>query len=114
MEGNQENELETSVCLKHKYELLNKIKDIRTPVKSEILKTLLDGNWHSETDIVRLAKKKQYMGVVTLGTMVNSLNNNINNNYVEKRNINGKMFYKISDNYVGLSRAAYTRYRFSI
>ncbi|MFX1409397.1 MAG: hypothetical protein ACFFA6_03530 [Promethearchaeota archaeon] len=88
--------------------LFNKIKDIKTPVKNEILMALLDGQWHSELDLIRITKKKQnYMGPVTLGTMVNSLNHCIKNNYVEKRILNSKLYYKISDNYVGLTRAAY-------
>ena len=28
--------------------LFNKIKDIKTPIKNEILIALLDGHWHSE------------------------------------------------------------------
>ena len=92
--------------------LFNKIKDIKTPVKNEILIALLDGQWHSELDLIRITKKKQnYMGAVVLGTMVNSLNHCIKNNYLERKVINGKMNYKISDNYVGLTRAAY---RFNI
>jgi len=88
--------------------LFNKIKDIKTPVKNEILIALLDGQWHSELDLIRITKKKQnYMGAVVLGTMVNSLNHCIKNNYLERKVINGKMYYKISDNYVGLTRAAY-------
>ena len=76
-------------------------------VKNEILKALLDGKWHAGTDLVRVAKKEQYMGIVTLGTMVNSLNILMQNNYLEKKCIDGEMFYKISDNFVGLTRAAY-------
>jgi hypothetical protein len=88
--------------------LFNKIKDIRTPVKNEILRALLDGQWHSELDLIRITKRKQnYMGAVTLGTMINSLNHCLKNNYLERKVIGGKMYYKISDNYVGLTRAAY-------
>ncbi len=93
------------------YSLFNKIRDIKTPVKSDILKAMLDGAWHSERTLVRIAKKSQYMGAVTLGTMVNSLNNLLSNSYVEKKFHDGEMYYKISDNYVGLTRAAYNKYR---
>jgi len=96
--------------------MFNKIKDIRTPVKIDILKLLLDGDWHRESDILRMAKKQQhlggYMGAVTLATMVGSLNNMLKSEYVEKQFMNGELSYKISDNFVGLSRAAYNRYRF--
>ncbi|MFW9937132.1 MAG: hypothetical protein ACFFD5_05745 [Candidatus Thorarchaeota archaeon] len=81
-------------------------------MKNDILVGLLDGNWHSELDLIRIAKKQQkFMGAVTLGTMVNSLNHILRNDYVEKKVIDGKLHYKISDNYVGLTRAAYNKYR---
>ena len=91
--------------------LFKKIKDIQTPVKNDLLGFLLDGCWHSESDLVRLAKRQQhrYFGIVTLGTMVNSINHMLKSNYVEKKIINNEMYYKISDNFVGLTRAAYNR-----
>ncbi|MBD3256002.1 MAG: hypothetical protein GF383_12980 [Candidatus Lokiarchaeota archaeon] len=96
--------------------LFNRIKDIRATVKNDLLNALLDGQWHSETDLIRFAKKHHhtYVGSVTLGTMINSLNKVLSNNYLEKKFENGEMHYKISDNYVGLTRAAYNRYRFRI
>jgi hypothetical protein len=88
--------------------LFNKIKDINTPIKNEILMALLDGQWHSELELIRATKKQhEFIGAVTLGTMVSSLNHYIKNNYLQKKIVNGKMYYKISDNYVGLTRAAY-------
>ncbi|MFX0037418.1 MAG: hypothetical protein ACFE9I_17485 [Candidatus Hermodarchaeota archaeon] len=88
--------------------LFNKIKDIKTPIKNEILMALLDGQWHSELELVRVTKRShEFIGPVTLGTMINALNHTIKTNYLQKKIINGKMFYKISDNYVGLTRAAY-------
>ncbi|MFX0082832.1 MAG: hypothetical protein ACFE94_13865 [Candidatus Hodarchaeota archaeon] len=88
--------------------LFNKIKDIKTPIKNEILMALLDGQWHSELELIRITKKQHgYIGAVTLGTMINSLNHMIKNNYLEKKIVNTKLYYKISDNYVGLTRAAY-------
>ncbi len=93
--------------------LFNKIKDIKTPVKNDILRSLLDGAWHSELELIRIAKKKQkYVGSVTLGTIVHSLNHVVKNDYVEKKVVNEKMYYKLSDNYVGLTRAAYTKYQY--
>jgi len=117
---NQEN-LDTNEIIKKYYKpdyskLFNKIKDIKRPLKNDILMSLLDGKWHSETELIRVAKRQQggsqYIGAVTIGTIVHSINENVNNSYLEKKFINGKMFYKISDNYVGLSRAAY-RYQIS-
>lgn len=97
--------------------LFNKIKEIKRPIKNDILMALLDGKWHSETELIRIAKKQQdgsqFIGSVTLGTIIHSINQNVSEHYLEKKNFNGKMFYKISDNYVGLSRAAY-RYQISL
>ncbi len=120
MEGPQNTSFEQSKILKKYYkpnysQLFNKIKDIKTPVKNEILMSLLDGNWHTELDLIRVAKQKmKYMGAVTLGTMIHSLNHHLNNDYLEKKVINGKLSYRISDNYVGLTRAAYNKYRFKM
>jgi len=92
--------------------LFNKIKDIKTPVKNELIITLLDGDWHSETELIRIAKKKhEYAGSVLVGTMINSLNSSFKTSYLKRKIINGEIHFKISDNYVGLSRAAYTRYQ---
>ena len=95
---------------------LNTLKSIRTPLKNDILQALLDGKWHSETEIVRIAKKRHrtYIGAVTVGTMIRSLNSMMKSNYLEKKFINGDLYYKISDNYVGLTRAAYNKYKFSL
>lgn len=88
--------------------LFNKVKDIKAPIKNEILIALLDGKWHSELELIRVTKKKHgFLGPVTLGTMVGSLNHSIKNNYLQKKVVNGKMYYKLNDNYVGLTRAAY-------
>ncbi len=120
MEEPQNTSFEQSKILKNFYKpdysgLFNKIKDIKTPVKNEILMTLLDGNRHTELDLIRVAKQKmRYFGAVTLGTMIHSLNNHLKNDYVEKNMINGKLSYRISDNYVGLTRAAYNKYRITM
>lgn len=93
--------------------LFNKIKNIKTPVKNNILQALLDGSWHSELELIRIARKQEnFIGSVTLGTMVSSLNHILRNDYLEKKQINGKMYYKLSDNYVGLTRAAYTKFQY--
>ena len=120
MEEPQNTSFEQTKVLKKYYkpnysQLFNKIKDIKTPVKNEILMSLLDGNWHTELDLIRVAKQKmRYMGAVTLGTMIHSLNHHLKNDYLEKKMINGKLSYRISDNYVRLTRAAYNKYRFKM
>ena len=78
--------------------LFNRIKQIKTPVKNDILIGLLDGNWHSELDLIRIARKQQkYMGAVTLGTMVNSLNHALKTDYVEKKVVNDKIIVDVLD-----------------
>ena len=120
MEEFQNNNYDQSKMLKKYFKpnysgLFNKIKNIKVPVKNEILIGLLDGNWHSELDLIRIAKRQQkYMGAVTLGMMINSLNKVLKNDYVEKRVVDGKLYYKISDNYVGLTRAAFNKYKFKL
>jgi len=114
--GPSNNSFEQAKILKKYYnpdysQLFNKIRDIKAPIKKEILIGLIDGVWHSELDLIRIAKKQhKYMGAVTLGTMIHSLNHILKSDYLEKKVVNGKLFYKISDNYVGLTRAAYNKY----
>jgi len=118
-----ENDISAAELMKDYYKpdyskLFNKIKDIKRPIKNDILMALLDGKWHSETELIRIAKKKQggspFIGSVTLGTIMHSINQNVSEHYLEKKSMqDGKMYYKISDNYVGLSRAAY-RYQISL
>ncbi len=94
--------------------MFNKITNINTPVKNDILITLLDGKYHTETEIIRLTKKKhQYLGPITLTTMIESLNSHTKNSYLVKKIVNGRVYYKISDNYVGLTKAAFTKFRFA-
>ncbi|MFO7795813.1 MAG: hypothetical protein ACQERB_13365 [Promethearchaeati archaeon] len=118
MEKINPDNLETINLMKKYYKpdyskLFNKIKNIKTPVKNKILHALLDGSWHSELELIRIARKQEnYIGSVTLGTMVNSLNHIVRNDYLEKKQADGKMYYKLSDNYVGLTRAAYTKYQY--
>ena len=90
--------------------LFNKIKGIKTPVKNALLMTLLDGEWHSESELIRIAKKQRnYAGAVLVGTMLNSINALSQQVLLKKTIVNGEWHFKISDNYVGLTRAAYTK-----
>ena len=120
MEDSTEKNLNISTLIKILYKpeysnLFNKIKDIRTPAKNHILISLLDGAWHNQHEILRITRKQNgssYMGSVTLSTMVEALNSlNGNNKYLKKKIVNGKIYYKLSDNYLGLTRAAFTKFR---
>ncbi|MHA1687960.1 MAG: hypothetical protein ACTSUN_01250 [Promethearchaeota archaeon] len=110
--------VEENAFTEEKYSnLFQKLKNIKSNIKNDLIFALLDGAWHSETELVRIAKKKgkrNYLGPVTLGTMLHSLNHDITNAYVEKKIIDEEMHYKISDNYIGLSRAANNKYRFRL
>ena len=70
MDVSIQNDLKKSDILKQglkQYDstLFNKIKGIKTPVKNELLITLLDGEWHSETESIRIAKREhKYPGPV--------------------------------------------------
>ena len=123
MEQINNEEVRTSVLIKRYFKptyrnLFEKLKGIRTPLKNDILTALLDGQWHSESELIRLAKKqeRQYVGSVTLGTMINSMNSTLKgeNEYVVRKYFNGENWFKISDNYVGLTRAAYNKQKFMI
>ncbi|MBN1800850.1 MAG: hypothetical protein JW891_05045 [Candidatus Lokiarchaeota archaeon] len=90
--------------------LFNKIKQINTPIKNELLITLLDGQWHPESELIRTAKKERnYAGAVLVGTMLNSINSLGQDVLLNKKIIDGEWHFKISNNYVGLTRAAFTR-----
>ena len=118
MEKSDEDGLNLSTLMKIYYKpefsnLFSKIKDIKTPVKNDILIALLDGQWHSERELIKIAKKKFFaMGSVTLSSMIHALNNIVKSDYLEKKHTDSTMYYKISENYIGLSRAAFTRFRF--
>lgn len=122
-ELNEANEMNLrSSSLLNKYfkpnyqDLMKKIQTINTPLKNDIIQTLLDGQWHSESELIRIAKQKErvYIGSVTVGTMINNVNSMLKSTYLERKYFNGENWYKISDNYVGLSRAAYNKYRFKL
>ncbi len=92
--------------------MFRKIKNIEIPVKSHILMALLDGNWHTESEILRITRKQNdSIGAVTLSSMINTLNLQTVNSYLQKKIVNGRVYYKISDNYLGLTKAAFTKFR---
>ncbi len=91
--------------------LLNRIQRIKDARKNKLIEIMLDGHWHSENELVRFAKRFGYIGVVTLSTMMTSLKKKIDSNFLIRKSVNNMNYYKISDNYVGLARAAFTDYR---
>lgn len=92
--------------------LLGRIQEIKDVRKNKLLEQLLDGEWHSERDLVRFAKQFGYIGIVTLSTMMGALKKRIDSRFLVSKSEKDTNFYKISDNYVGLARAAYSNYRY--
>lgn len=91
--------------------LLNRIQRIKDVRKNRLIEIMLDGNWHSENELVRFAKRFGYIGIVTLSTMMTSLKKKIDTNFLIRKSKNDMNYYKISDNYVGLARAAFADYK---
>jgi hypothetical protein len=83
--------------------LLNRIQEIKDVRKNKLLEKLLDGEWHSENELVRFARKFGYIGVVTLGTMINSLKQRIDSKFLVSKSIKDINYYKISDNFCKLN-----------
>ena len=119
MEKFDEKELNISTLMKIYFKpeysnLFKKIQNIEAPVKNDLICLLLDGRWHSENELLKIIRRKyQYMGPVTLASMTSALNNDFQtNNYLQKKIVDGKVSYKLSNNYLGLTKAAYTKFRF--
>lgn len=90
--------------------LFDRVRQIKDPVKLRILQQLLDGEWHNETELVRLAKKFRYMGSVGLGILFEQIRRVVNDEFVEQEGVPKMPTYKrfkIKENYVGLTRAAF-------
>ena len=117
MDNFEDKELNITTLMKIQFKpeysnLFRKIKNIEIPVKNHILMALLDGNWHTESEILRITRKQNdSIGAVTLSSMINTLNLQTVNSYLQKKIVNGRLYYKISDNYLGLTKAAFTKFR---
>lgn len=93
-------------------EFLYNLRNIKDPAKSDVIKALLDGEWHNEKELIRIAKKTRYMGQVGFGMMMLSFEEIVDSGFILKEviNENGDAGYKINDEFVGLARAAYYNY----
>lgn len=87
----------------------DRVRQIKDPVKIRILQQLLDGNWHDENELVRLIKKYRFIGPVGIGMLVEQIRRLVNEDFLlsGKGNIPTDSKYKLNDNYVGLTRAAF-------
>lgn len=89
--------------------LFDRVRQIKDPVKLRILQQLLDGEWHDENELVRLAKKFRYTGSVGLGMMIEQIRRLVDETFViqEGKPMPMRSKYKLNDNFVGLTRAAF-------
>ncbi|MHA1728661.1 MAG: hypothetical protein ACTSWY_07995 [Promethearchaeota archaeon] len=90
------------------FEILHNIKD---KAKNDIIHLMLDGEWHNERELLRLAKKSRYCGTVSFGIMMLSFGKTISDRFVTKKRMNVGTYYKINDNFMGLARAACSNYK---
>ena len=118
MENFDNKELSITTLMKIQFKpeysnMFRKINNIEIPVKNHLLMVMLDGAWHGENEILRIIRKQNdSIGSVTLSAMINTLNLQTGTSYLQKKIVNGRIYYKISDNYLGLTKAAFTKFRF--
>ena len=94
------------------YVLLETIRNIKDKAKNDILRLMLDGEWHKEKDLIRLAKKTRYIGQVSFGIMMHGLKEIISHQFIFKEvKESGDSYFKVNDKFIGLLRAAYLNLR---
>lgn len=94
------------------YALLETFRNIKDKAKNDILRLMLDGEWHKEKDLIRLAKKTRYIGQVSFGIMMHGLKEIISDQFILKEvRETGDSYFKVNDKFIGLLRAAYLNLR---
>ena len=92
--------------------LVETFRNIKDKAKNDILRLMLDGEWHKEKDLIRLAKKTRYMGQVSFGIMMHGLKEIISHQFIFKEvRESGDSYFKVNDRFIGLLRAAYLNLR---
>ncbi|MHA1897583.1 MAG: hypothetical protein ACTSU2_09340 [Promethearchaeota archaeon] len=91
--------------------MMKNIKNIRDKAKSDVIQLLLDGEWHNEKELLRIAKRSRFIGSVGFGMMIYSINEMVSVDFIirQKGRID-EYYYKIKDNYIGMARAAFNNY----
>lgn len=89
--------------------LIEELQHIQDRAKHGVLKALLDGEWHNEKELIRIAKKERYIGSVSFGMMMLSFCEIVDKRFLMKKIVaeTSEPQYKINDNFVGLARAAF-------
>jgi hypothetical protein len=94
-------------------ELVKSLQNIHDKTKIDVIIRLLDGDWHTESELIRIAKKtRDFIGVVGFGMLMCSLDDTIAKSFLIKRMQTGTQF-KINENYIELARSAYSQYKLS-
>lgn len=98
----------------HYTELLFRIQEIRDRAKIAVLQLLADGQWHSQIDLMRVARRTRFIGEVSFGMMMDQMRELLGPDFLAcSIDSDNERFFKIQDNYVGLTRAAYFKYDIS-
>lgn len=92
--------------------LLNLLKQITDATKIDVLIHLLDGRWHTDTELIRVAKKsRDFIGAVGFGMLMCSFEDSISRSFLMKKmNPDHTTQFKIHDNFIELARSAYSKY----
>ncbi len=99
----------------HYSDLLYRIQDIRDRAKTAVLQVLADGQWHSQMDLMRVARRTRFIGDIGFGMMVEQMRDMLGPDFLTcSTGPENERFFKIQDNYVGLTRAAYYKYDLSV
>jgi len=106
-------ELSSQPEIINEIELLRCMQKIEDRTKIDVLLQLLDGNWHSESELLRIAKKtRDFIGSVGFGMLMCSFEDIITKSFLIKRIDPGNTsLFKINENYIALARSAYSQYK---
>lgn len=96
-----------------KDELLYSLKHITDATKIDVLSELLDGRWHTDAELIRVAKKsRDFIGAVGFGMLMCSFEDSISKSFLMKKMIPGNTTqFKIHENFIELARAAISKYK---
>ncbi|MBN2155380.1 MAG: hypothetical protein JW776_05010 [Candidatus Lokiarchaeota archaeon] len=94
-------------------DLIRCLREIRDKAKIDVILELLDGQWHDENELLRVAKKtRDFIGVVGFGMLMYSFEDSVSKSFlIKKVNPGNSSWFKINDNYIQLARSAYSQYK---
>ncbi len=104
---------ETDIDYVNEHELIQCLQQIRDKTKIDVLIELLDGKWHNESELLRIAKKtRDFIGVVGFGMLMCSFEDTVTKSFLRKKvNTENCSWYKINENFIQLARSAYSKYK---